>query len=116
MKKFRVLSLALALTLCFSLTACGNNGGGKESSDPENTGSASGDTIKVGLLGNTTGAAAQYGNAVFNGAKLYIEELNAVGGINGKTVELVEYDEEGDAAKAQTGYGSLVDSGVTAMQ
>ena len=115
MKKFRVLSLALALTLCFSLTACGNNGGGKESSDPGSTGSASGDTIKVGLLGNTTGAAAQYGNAVFNGAKLYVEELNAAGGINGKTVELVEYDEEGDAAKAQTGYGSLVDSGVTAI-
>ncbi len=116
MKKFRFLSLALATAMCFSLlTACGDTGS-DANADATNTGdAAAAETIKVGLLGNTTGSAAQYGNAVFNGAKLYFDEVNAAGGINGKQIEVVQYDEEGDAAKALTGYSSLVDAGVTAI-
>lgn len=71
--------------------------------------------IKVGLLAPLTGSVAEYGVAVANGVKMYVEELNAAGGVNGKQVELVEYDEEGDSAKAVTGYNSLVDQGVTAI-
>ena len=76
---------------------------------------AASDTIKVGVLAPLTGAVAQYGNAVNNGVQMYFEELNAKGGINGKQVELVTYDEEGDAVKAVTGYNSLVDQGVVAI-
>ena len=63
---------------------------------------AASDTIKVGVLAPLTGAVAQYGNAVNNGVQMYFEELNAKGGINGKQVELVTYDEEGDPVKAVT--------------
>ena len=76
---------------------------------------AASDTIKVGVLAPLTGAVAQYGNAVNNGVQMYFEELNAKGGINGKQVELVTYDEEGDPVKAVTGYNYLVDQGVVAI-
>ncbi|HHU22154.1 MAG TPA: ABC transporter substrate-binding protein [Clostridiales bacterium] len=101
----RILSIILALVLMLALfSACGNKGSKKES-----------DTIKVGLLAPLTGDVAEYGIAVANGVRLYTKELNAKGGINGKTIELVEYDEEGDAAKAVLGYNSLVDQGVVAI-
>ena len=76
---------------------------------------AASDTIKVGVLAPLTGAVAQYGNAVNNGVMMYFEELNANGGINGKQVELVTYDEEGDPVKAVTGYNYLMDQGVVAI-
>jgi len=72
-------------------------------------------TIKIGILGPQTGPVAQYGIAVKNGAVLYLDQLNAAGGINGKQIEYIIYDEEGDSAKAVTGYNSLVDQGVVAI-
>lgn len=120
MKKRRILSIALVLIMCLSLlSGCSKpdsstSSGGDPSGDAGGE-SAGGGTIKVGLLAPLTGNVAEYGNAVSNGVKLYIKQLNEAGGINGKTIELVEYDEEGDATKAVTGYGSLVDQNVTAI-
>ncbi len=51
-------------------------------------------TIKIGILGPQTGPVAQYGIAVKNGAVLYLDQLNAAGGINGKQIEYIIYDEE----------------------
>ena len=76
---------------------------------------AASDTIKVGVLAPLTGGVAEYGNAVNNGVMLYVEELNAQGGINGKQIELVTYDEEGDSVKAVTGYNYLMDQEVVAI-
>ena len=100
----RILALALVLVLCLGcLAACG---GGKTTEAK---------TIKIGYLGPLSGGVAQYGIAVQNGVKLYVDQLNKAGGINGKQIELVSYDEEGDATKAVTGYNSLLDSGVVAI-
>lgn len=100
----RILALALVLVLCLGcLAACG---GGKTTESK---------TIKIGYLGPLSGNVAQYGIAVQNGVKLYVDQLNKAGGINGKQIELVSYDEEGDATKAVTGYNSLLDSGVVAI-
>ena len=95
-----VLVLVMALVL---LAGCGGQSGG------------SSNVIKVGWLGPLTGNVAQYGQAVKNGVDLYVEQLNAAGGINGKKIELVSYDEEGDATKAVTGYNSIMDQGVVAI-
>ena len=107
MKKIVSTLIALVMILvCFA---------GCSSAPAAEAGSDSGDSIKVGVLAPLTGSVAEYGVAVANGVKMYVEELNAAGGINGKQVELIEYDEEGDSAKAVTGYNSLVDQGVTAI-
>lgn len=113
MKKNRLIAAALTSAMCLSLLAgCGGNG---DNDQPSSGDAADGETIKIGLLAPLTGSVAEYGNAVTNGAKMYIEEVNAAGGINGKQIEIVSYDEEGDATKAITGYNSLVDQGVTAI-
>ena len=120
MKKY--LALILALVLCLSLLAAcsGNKGGGSATPTAAPGGStaapaANKDPIKIGYLGPLTGGVAQYGIAVQNGVKLYVDQLNAAGGINGRKIDLISYDEEGDATKAITGYNSLLDSGVVAI-
>lgn len=109
MKKYiRVLSLALAAVMTVSLFGgCKNSNAGNEGT--------SGGSIKVGVLAPATGEVAEYGIAVSNGVTLYVDEINAKGGVNGKKIELVTYDEEGNEAKAITGYNSLVDQDVAAI-
>ena len=75
----------------------------------------SGDTIKVGLLAPLTGDVSVYGIAVANGANLYIKQINEAGGINGKQVEVIEMDEQGDATQAVTCFTQMVDQGITAL-
>ncbi len=100
MKKF--LAIALALVMCVGLlVGCG----GKDE----------GDTIKVAFIGNTTGDYAQYGVPVRNAVVLYIDQLNAKGGINGKKVELLEYDDKGDGLEAVNAFKQANDKGVTAV-
>ncbi|MCL1964944.1 MAG: ABC transporter substrate-binding protein [Firmicutes bacterium] len=72
--------------------------------------SALADTIKIGGLAPLTGDVAQYGIAVREGVDLYIEQLNAAGGIHGDTVEMIWYDEKGDATEAINAYNRLVES------
>lgn len=73
------------------------------------------ETIKIGILGPHTGDYAQYGVAVLNGAKMYIEEVNAAGGINGKQIEAVVYDQKGDSTEAITAFTRMVDEGITGL-
>ena len=92
MKKF--VCTALAVCMALSLAACGGSGSGSSAAGGSSaaTGSSAaastgeGGSIKVGLLANTSDANANYGNAVKNGAMLYLNEVNAAGGVNGKQV------------------------------
>ncbi len=100
MKKFSAALLGMSLLL----TACG---GVKESAES--------DVIKIGGLGPLTGPAAIYGVSSTNGAKLAFEEINANGGVLGKKLEFVLFDEKGDSTEAVTAYNKLVDNGVVAV-
>ncbi|MCL1854282.1 MAG: ABC transporter substrate-binding protein [Clostridia bacterium] len=74
------------------------------------------DTIKVGGIGCLTGPYAMYGIGVRNGIDLYVEELNAGGGIDGKLVEVIWEDDESADEKAINAYNKLVQSdGVVAI-
>ena len=48
--------------------------------------------IKIGALMSLTGALGPYGPPIVNGAKLAVEQINAVGGVLGKELELVVRD------------------------
>jgi len=52
--------------------------------------------IKIGAVFSLTGELASIGNPDVNGAKIAVEELNAAGGILGRTVELVLRDSKTD--------------------
>ena len=74
------------------------------------------DTIKIGGIGCLTGPYAMYGIGVRNGIDLYIDNLNAAGGIDGKKIELIWEDGEGDPAKSINAFLKLVDNdGVVAI-
>ena len=73
------------------------------------------DTIKVGILGPQSGSVSNYGIACANGAKLYFDQLNANGGINGKQVSYTVEDEKGDATEAVNAYNMLVEDGVVGI-
>lgn len=66
-------------------------------------------TVKIGLLAPTSGDLAVYGQAVYNSAMMAVTELNAAGGIDGATIELIHYDNEGDPTKTMNLFNRLVD-------
>ena len=94
------------------LTACG---GSSSSTAASSTAAASGDTIKIGVMGPLTGNVSVYGQAVVNGASLYLKQVNANGGINGKQIEILTEDEQGDATQAVNCFTKMVDEGITAL-
>ena len=66
------------------LTACGGSSSSTAASGSAAGSAASGETIKVGVMGPLSGNVSVYGQAVVNGATLYLKQVNADGGINGK--------------------------------
>ena len=58
------------------------------------------DKVKIGFHAPLTGFAASDGKSASEGAKLAVEQINATGGINGKMVELVIYDDQAKPAQA----------------
>ena len=72
--------------------------------------------VKIGSVVSATGPAAFLGDPEAKTLKLYVEELNKKGGLLGRPVELVLYDDGGDANKARTFATRLVeDDKVIAM-
>jgi branched-chain amino acid transport system substrate-binding protein len=81
-----------ALALLVSLTAaCGRGGGGE---------------VAFGL---PVPLGSSYGQAALEGARLAVKEINAEGGIRGRTLRLVEKDDEADPAVALRVAEELVD-------
>lgn len=114
MKKKRLLSMLLAVALLFSLTACAcgddNNEStpptqGTESSAPNNpeevAQGVTDDTIYIGTASLVSGAFAYIGQPAYDGLRACVERFNAQGGVLGRKVELVPYDDQGDAAQGK---------------
>lgn len=105
----------------FLLTACsaGPNGGGGASTgggDSDAGNKQEGDTIKVGLNLELSGAVAGYGTQEEEGAELAVEKINEDGGILGKEVELVKKDNKSDNNEAATTTANLTtNDGIVAM-
>ena len=58
--------------------------------------------IKIGAFLAVTGPAAFLGDPEQKTLELYVERLNAAGGVLGRKLQLVSYDSAGDAEKART--------------
>ena len=108
MKKFLAMIMALAMVL--ALVACGgNNAADNSSKNDSSSASDSADgaaAFKIGGTGPLTGGAAIYGTAVANAAKIAVEEVNALGGLQ---FELKFEDDAHDAEKAVNAYNTLKD-------
>ena len=102
MKK-RILAALMALAMLGAFSGCSNTGDGGSAS-----GGSDSDTIRIGGLAPLTGDAASYGVAVNNAIQMAVEDINANGGIDGKQIEYIYYDEKGDTTEATNAYNKLV--------
>ncbi|GAB2046129.1 ABC transporter substrate-binding protein [Agathobaculum sp. TL06] len=56
--------------------------------------------IKIGYFGPLTGSSAQSGQAALNGVQIAVDELNAAGGVLGRQIEVLEYDDKSSPEQA----------------
>jgi len=66
------------------------------------------DSYKVGALFSVTGRTSFLGDPEKKTALMVAEQINKAGGINGKKLELIIYDTEGDATKTMLFFKKLV--------
>jgi branched-chain amino acid transport system substrate-binding protein len=57
----------------------------------------SGDTIKIGVIGEESAVA---GASITKAAAMAADEINAKGGVNGRKIEIITYDNHSSAADA----------------
>ena len=104
----KLIVILLCITMVGSLFAgCGGSGSSGKS-----------DTIKIGSVHPLSGSMAYEGQALVNAQKLAVKEINDAGGIkalDGKKLELVAQDNQGDASVATSSTQSLINDGVVAL-
>ncbi|HEX4835288.1 MAG TPA: branched-chain amino acid ABC transporter substrate-binding protein [bacterium] len=76
---------------------------------------AQGATIKIGVPVPLSGGNAKMGDDIAKAATLAAEEWNAKGGILGKKLEIVSFDDACDAQASVTAAHKLIDAGVVAV-
>ncbi|PJH78487.1 ABC transporter substrate-binding protein [Streptococcus thermophilus] len=108
----KITLIVLAFFASIFLVACGKS--------PDVTANAKGtkigDTIKIGVNMELTGAVAAYGKSEQNGIKLAVDEINKAGGVDGKKIELVTKDNKSENAEASTSSTNLaIQSNVNAI-
>ena len=119
MKK-KVLAFVMAAAMVFSMSACGsksdaNSNAGSTDSNTSAPAESGDDvqTFKLGSIGPLTGDAAIYGQAVVNGAKLAVEEINASD--SKVKFEFQGEDDEADGEKSVNAYNTLMDWGMQVL-
>ena len=89
-------ALALAIPLILSLALLGCDGGA--------------DTpFRIGVMESVTGPGETYGNVAVQAKRMAADEINAAGGVDGRTLELVVEDSKCSAQDAITAYRKLTD-------
>lgn len=107
-----------AMGVCAALVLLAGCGGAKPAATPAAGGSpapagggqsaTAGGEIKIGYIGALSGTNAVLGKWDTQGIELAIDEWNAKGGIKGKKIVLVKYDDEADPTKAVNAAQRLV--------
>jgi len=115
--------VALFLILSIALAACGGGdttttaapASGTTAGEATTTSAAPAGPIKIGFSGPLTGNGAAVGQDYLNGVMLYLDKINAEGGVNGQTIEVVKEDDLMDPKNSTVVAQKLVDAGVIAV-
>ncbi len=99
--------MTLLLALCACLLVLGNPAHAQEGVTKT--------TIVLGQSVALTGPSAQLGQSFALGAKLYFDRLNASGGVNGRSVEVVTLDDAGTPANTVANTRKLLAQGVLSL-
>jgi len=94
-KTHALLALIIAVAMLMG-TACGSTKPTATSGNTQPTSApiAASGTIKIGAILPLTGASAHEGGEMHNAAQLAMNEVNALGGISGKKLEIIFEDDE----------------------
>ena len=96
--RVRILAFALAPVLAVAAMACAGGGDGQQAVP-----------FRVGVLESLTGPGETYGTVAERAKQMAADEINAAGGINGRSLELVVEDSKCSAQDAITAYNKLTD-------
>ncbi len=121
MKKLLAILLAIAMLLALTACAGGTNPTDKPTEAPtdkpnDETNSDttpaddSAEPIRIGIWTSLTGASAIEGELIENGARLAAEQWNAKGGIKGRKIEFVVYDDQSTTEGAVTATTRLIEN------
>jgi branched-chain amino acid transport system substrate-binding protein len=100
----RVLASMLTLGALLTLVACGN-GASSSASVPGVTS----DTITIGAVLDTTGLIKVICQPILDGDQLYINQINAAGGIHGRKIKLIQVSDDGNSTKTKDAVRQLVE-------
>lgn len=70
------------------------------------------DTIKIAMAGPVSGPVAQYGDMQFIGAKMAIKRINDAGGVDGRQLEGVVFDDACEPKQAVAVANRIVNEGI----
>ncbi|HVZ14522.1 MAG TPA: ABC transporter substrate-binding protein [Bauldia sp.] len=73
------------------------------------------DPIKIGVVESKTGFMQGYDGPPSQGVELAVKDINAAGGVLGRPLEIISYDQKTDPALAATGATQLIDQGAVAI-
>jgi len=97
---WRAIQKSLRATAVIVLAATGSAAG---------SGVRAADTVKIGFSMPLTGPLASNGKAILTAYQMWQEDINAKGGLLGRRVELVHYDDQSNPALVPAIYAKLLD-------
>ncbi|MEW6448203.1 MAG: ABC transporter substrate-binding protein [Bacillota bacterium] len=97
-----VVLLCTFLSVALIASGCGKK---KEAAAPSHE---SKEPVKIGGIFDLTGGTGDVGEPYAKGANAYIDYINSKGGINGRQVDLIDFDYKYDKTKAVEIYNKLV--------
>lgn len=102
-KSSRLIMVLVALLVVTLIAGCGGQGDAPKAQDSKEA-----DVIKIGGNYELSGQVASFGNSAKNGINLYIEEVNAKGGVLGKKIEFICLDNKSEATEAASVASRLI--------
>ncbi len=92
-------ALVVAAAVLAGITGCNKPSGGQ---------AAAGDVIKVGEFASLTGSEATFGQSSHQGTQMAVDDLNAAGGVLGKSLQLLTEDDQSQAGQPATVVRKLI--------
>jgi len=111
-----VLVSAMTLAACGSSSSSSSSSAAASSAAPASSAASSAaakDPIIIGAALGLSGGFATYDGEPLNAAKLYIDKVNASGGIDGRQVEVVTADTKSVATNGPTAVKEVIDQGAS---
>lgn len=91
----RIFTFALSAFMVTALAACSSGSGTQQTGGSDNK-----EPIKIGAVVSASGGAAPLGKPEWDTLQMLTEQVNSSGGINGRQIKLIAYDDKSDQNEA----------------